>query len=241
MMSKTDSAHVYQNGMESLRVQQYNMTKMVVPPQLPSADSGSSGGPNINAADVLSYSTNSESHSYHSSSTAPSPHFRPQPSALTLSLRGSDGGGGLFEGHDQYVPPIKPALRDTPAIYQNFGLSVSTAQNIQRPVPLAVHNSGVSSSSAPMLPPKHPMPPPYRPPPAGQQQAMRMQGLPMSTTQTGPIAGPPLLGFTRTTSDGGASHDSHNDSGYCPRLGCSCGPSPSLSGIPNQLLNHIRT
>ena len=32
------------------------------------------------------------------------------------------------------------------------------------------------------------------------------------------------------TSDGGGSHDSHNDSGYSTRLGFSAGPSPSLSG-----------
>ena len=31
-------------------------------------------------------------------------------------------------------------------------------------------------------------------------------------------------------SDGQASHDSHNDSGYSTRFGYSAGPSPSLSG-----------
>ena len=32
-------------------------------------------------------------------------------------------------------------------------------------------------------------------------------------------------------SDGQASHDSHNDSGYSTRFGYSAGPSPSLSGM----------
>ena len=34
-------------------------------------------------------------------------------------------------------------------------------------------------------------------------------------------------------SDGQASHDSHNDSGYSTRFGYSAGPSPSLSGMLN--------
>ena len=34
-------------------------------------------------------------------------------------------------------------------------------------------------------------------------------------------------------SDGQASHDSHNDSGYSTRFGYSAGPSPSLSGKLN--------
>merc|ERR1712008_109865 len=38
------------------------------------------------------------------------------------------------------------------------------------------------------------------------------------------------MGNVPLGSDGQASHDSHNDSGYSTRFGYSAGPSPSLSG-----------
>jgi len=187
-------------SVQSLRVQQYNGGgHLVPPPHQHSAGSSNSAGIN----DVLSYSTNSESHSYHSG--APSPHFQ-----VPVALR----------QHAPPVPPIKPALRDTSAIYQNFGLAM---QNIQRPVPLTL-----SGMPPPLLPPKHSVPPPYRPPPP-QQMPMRM-GAHAMTDQAGHMAAPPLLGFTKTTSDGGNSHDSHNDSGYCQRIGGSGGPSARPSG-----------
>ncbi len=115
------------------------------------------------------------------------------------------------------VPPIKPPLRENNHIYQNFHHQMM----VQRPIPV----------QALMGPPK--VPPPYRPPPA--------QILPGGGGVTGDLTSynvmnqhPPLLGFSKTTSDGGRSHDSHNDSGYCPRPGGSGGPSPSLSGMDSR-------
>ena len=51
------------------------------------------------------------------------------------------------------------------------------------------------------------------------------QAVPQFPHNTGTVTS-----VTSSNSDGGGSHDSHNDSGYSTRLGFSAGPSPSLSG-----------
>ncbi len=260
-----NSAPLYQNQMQLAAAASASNNPLPPPPHCvvvdtpPHSGSGAStatGGSalltsyGLGGADVISYSTNSESQSYQgSSSAAESPMMVNYPPPQKPHSWGRSNGG------PPPVPPIKPALKDTSSvIYQNFSLPPGQQQHhLQRPIPIAPspgvaqQQRGFNPASfnqqhgAPPLLPKLHHPPPYRPPPPTATAASSLRPQPHPHHLGGlvppldlPLQGqhPPLLGFGKTTSDGGGSHDSHNDSGYCPRVGGgSGGPSPSLSGM----------
>ena len=161
-------------------------------------------------------------------------------SAFGSEFRHLDGGAGSlsYSTHSESQAGSEPVLP-------------------RRPVPLLPEPPVTGHETPPMLPPKRPCPPPYRSPPASapsppqtrpfamppieEDVYMSQEPLSISSTTIAPSfnSPPPLFSLPTphltagaSSSDGGGSHDSHNDSGYCMSAGRfgSGGPSPSLSG-----------
>ena len=210
---------------------------LLMPPPLSSTE----------GAEVISYSTNSEVNTVssasgsssrtglHSHNSLPGLRQWPVPQPMLLGNRQQQQRSETIYqnfNHIQRPIPLQPSkgqLPVPPPKPQGYLQQQHSQSELQ----------GAQQQPPPLLPKQH-IPPPYRPPPFQHQYNFHQQasrapaGMPAIGEDTflAPGQHPLVLGsLTKTTSDGGGSHDSHNDSGYCTRPGgASSGPSPSLSG-----------